>query len=220
MKKQVKVVLCCFIIYISCVQTKIKEQLNVDISKPREELIWFTIKGSVKDSVTGKGIIGSMVVIKKWWPAIGVVTDSIGNFILEAGSQDSHTIAAFHPNYETVYAHISTAMNETTVINFFLKPISPVDTNYGILTGKIVDAKTGLSLSDVEVYSWYTVNYASTDLCGRYVIYNLVPGVYKMTVSYISYDPMIDSNIVIKPNQTTTRNYSLKPMKMLNKPIY
>jgi hypothetical protein len=212
-------VLCCIITWMGCAQSKVREQINVGVSKPREERKYPIIKGSVRDSIRNKGIVGSTVFIKKWYPAYSVVTDTFGNFFMKTGKQDTHTVAAFHPNYETSYVQISTAINETTIVNFSLKPLSIVDTSvdtcYGILTGKIVDAKNGSPLDRADVIIWHIDRGASTDQSGRYVIYNLVPGVYKITATVIAYDPIIDSGITIKPNQTTIQNYKLKPTEII-----
>jgi hypothetical protein len=174
---------------------------------------WATIKGSVIDSVTGEGIIGSIVSIKKLWPDVpGVVSDSMGNYIVQLYDPDTYTVMAFHPNYKTTSVQISAIISDTTIVNFSLKSSGFVDRQCGILTGKVIEAESNESLMRAHVAIEDTELGVVTDSWGRYVIYNIPVGSYTVGASLIGYDYVTDTNIVIKPNQTTIRNFILKPV--------
>ncbi len=170
-----------------------------------------TIRGVVKDSVSGKGIIGSMVATKlNQWTWTGVVTDSMGNYQISILCSDTLTIKATHPYYETTYVKTSATVKETTIVNFSLKPTGFTDKEHGILTGRVnlgvADKPSdgaSVSIDEIEFI-------VMSDRYGRYVIYNIPVGTYEIIACYLAYDPGMDTNVVIKPNQTTIRNFMLQ----------
>lgn len=80
----------------------------------------------------------------------------------------------------------------------------------GIISGKIIDQKTGEALIGVSVSVEGTSMGASTDYEGNYSIKSLKPGSYNLAVSYVSYRKKVLSNVVVKAGEVTTMNISME----------
>lgn len=80
----------------------------------------------------------------------------------------------------------------------------------GKISGTVMDAKTGESIVGANVIIKGKNMGASTDFDGKYEISNLVPGVYQLEVSYISYNIELINNVNVQANKTTTLNITLK----------
>jgi|GEM_PF-3677879 len=204
---------------VGCSKTAVTQQPSqASVEVPKHDFAM--IKGVVIDSITGKGIVGSIVAIKRWWPGIGVVSDSIGNYELPQWKSDTHTIIVFHPNYDTVFAQASMVLNETTFVDFLLKPTGIFYEKCGILTGKVTAKETQQPMYGADVFLAEQDIGATTDYNGGYVIYNVPIGTHKVSVRYVGYDGIIDSNVIVYPNRTTIRNFKLSPTEIFRGPIH
>jgi outer membrane receptor for ferrienterochelin and colicin len=81
----------------------------------------------------------------------------------------------------------------------------------GKLTGVIKDAQTGEPLIGANIIIEGTSFGAATNIRGEYVILNIPPGKYKVKVSYIGYEGIIYTDVVIVVDQTTELSVSLNP---------
>jgi len=81
----------------------------------------------------------------------------------------------------------------------------------GRIVGRITDAETGEPLIGVNVIIEGTELGAATDETGTYLIFNIPPGTYTVTASYIGYQSVRKSGIQVIPDQTTTVDFKLKP---------
>lgn len=81
----------------------------------------------------------------------------------------------------------------------------------GKLVGKVIDVSNGdVPLPGVNLLIDGTYYGAATDFDGNYVIENISPGTYNISVSFIGYRAMKFTGIVIKANSTTELNVDLE----------
>ncbi len=79
----------------------------------------------------------------------------------------------------------------------------------GKIAGKVVDAKTKEGIPSAVVAVNGTSLGAATDFNGNYVIVNVPPGTYSISVSYVGYQPTRVNNIGVNVDFTTTLNINL-----------
>lgn len=80
----------------------------------------------------------------------------------------------------------------------------------GTLKGTIKDHSNGETLPGVNIYLLGTTYGGSADINGVYEITNIPEGTYKAVVSYISYKSDTISNVLIKGNKFTYKDFYLK----------
>ncbi len=80
----------------------------------------------------------------------------------------------------------------------------------GKISGKVTDSKTKEGIPSAVVTIVGTTLGAATDAEGSYVIVNVQPGTYSVSVSYIGYQPVRITNIGVNVDFTTTLNIQLK----------
>ena len=78
------------------------------------------------------------------------------------------------------------------------------------ITGQVTDRKTNESLVGVKIMLEGTDKIAYTDFDGKYSIENVVPGDYKLTASFISYNQTTEKLRLAK-NKTQV-NFSLNTL--------
>ncbi len=81
--------------------------------------------------------------------------------------------------------------------------------NYGSLKGKVIDYKSGEPLIGANIMLAGTVFGAATDLDGNYYIYDILPGVYDIQVSYVGYDNQIIRGLRIQKGENHYLNTAL-----------
>lgn len=81
----------------------------------------------------------------------------------------------------------------------------------GKITGQISDATTGEPLISANVVIRGTTMGAATDFEGNYVILNVPPGVYTLSISSVGYQPVQYSNVQVNIDLTTTIDVKLQP---------
>ncbi len=79
----------------------------------------------------------------------------------------------------------------------------------GKISGKVSDSKTKEGIPSAVVTVLGTSLGAATDFEGNYVIINVPPGTYSISVSYIGYQPTRVNNIGVNVDFTTTLNIQL-----------
>lgn len=82
---------------------------------------------------------------------------------------------------------------------------------YGNITGKIIDSKTGEVIIGANVILEGTMIGAATDIEGKYFINNVPDGIYTMNISYLSYSKSKITNVEVLAGKTTTVNVALIP---------
>ncbi|RJQ61816.1 MAG: TonB-dependent receptor [Stygiobacter sp.] len=81
----------------------------------------------------------------------------------------------------------------------------------GIISGKVTDKSTNEDLIGASVLIVGTTTGASTDLDGTFALKSLVTGNYQLRISYISYQTLVVSNVVVTAGQNTVVNIQLEP---------
>lgn len=81
----------------------------------------------------------------------------------------------------------------------------------GRLSGMVVDGKSGEPLISATVSITGTTRGVTTNLDGMYSLDNMSPGVYDITIRYITYTTKFVTGIQINAGQTTTLNVTLEP---------
>jgi len=81
--------------------------------------------------------------------------------------------------------------------------------NTGILNGRVLDRKTGEPLPFANVVIEGTELGAATDDAGRYQIINIPPGRYRVTASYVRYNPMTMTDVLVVQDQRVTVDFRL-----------
>jgi len=74
----------------------------------------------------------------------------------------------------------------------------------GVISGVVQDSKTKETIIGANVLLTGTLNGASTDLDGKFVINGLKPGTYSLTVSYISYKTLEIPNVKVESGKVTS----------------
>nr|HPI38427.1 carboxypeptidase-like regulatory domain-containing protein [Ignavibacteriaceae bacterium] len=84
----------------------------------------------------------------------------------------------------------------------------------GKLVGVVKDAQTNEPLIGANITIEGTDFGAATNAKGEYVILNIPPGRYNVKVSYIGYEGIIYTDVVIVVDQTTQLSVDLKPQSI------
>ncbi len=85
---------------------------------------------------------------------------------------------------------------------------------FGTLKGRIIDYKSGEALIGANIVIAGTSLGAATDLDGRYYIYNIPPGTYDLTVSYVGYETQTIRRHEIQVKENHYLNVALIPSVM------
>ena len=98
-------------------------------------------------------------------------------------------------------------MYKKLIFLFFVIPILAGTT--GKIRGVITDSQTNDPLIGCNVFLMSTNYGSSADTDGNYMILNIPPGLYELSVSMIGYDEFIMKNVEVNSDLTTTINISL-----------
>ena len=84
----------------------------------------------------------------------------------------------------------------------------------GKISGVVLDASTGEALFGANVFIDGVAMGAATDEDGFYFIINIPPGTYSVTVSYVGYEKVMTSNVLVMIDRTTNLDFSLNPSRI------
>lgn len=79
----------------------------------------------------------------------------------------------------------------------------------GSIGGQVVDVKTNEAIIGANVVIQGTTVGASTDLDGNFVIANLKPGTYNLSVTYVAYKNQLIADVVVQSGKKTTLQVTL-----------
>ena len=85
----------------------------------------------------------------------------------------------------------------------------PASAQTGKITGIVVD-EAGVPMIGVNVVIDGTTRGASTDTDGRYFILNVEPGTYSLRASFVGFRPVVQSEVIVNINRTTTVDFALE----------
>ncbi|UCF63660.1 MAG: TonB-dependent receptor [bacterium] len=80
----------------------------------------------------------------------------------------------------------------------------------GNMKGRILDSETKEPLIAVNIEILNTINGAATDLDGYYFIPDIPVGNYSIRISYLGYEPQVQTDLIVRPDRTTFVNTELK----------
>jgi len=80
----------------------------------------------------------------------------------------------------------------------------------GKISGRVFDKNSGGPLIGANVFLPGTNLGAAADAEGRYVIINVPPGVYQVRTTLMGYAAIIQTQVVVSINQTTTLNFGMQ----------
>ncbi|RMD88706.1 MAG: TonB-dependent receptor [Calditrichaeota bacterium] len=89
----------------------------------------------------------------------------------------------------------------------------------GVLTGKVVDRKSGQPLPGVNIIIKNTVLGASTNLDGEFVVTRVQPGLYTVMASMIGYKLQVQKEVKITAGDTTRLNFALEETVIETAPV-
>ncbi len=82
---------------------------------------------------------------------------------------------------------------------------------YGKISGRVIDAKTGEPLVAAAVYIEETGQGAYTDENGYFVILRVTPGTYTLRAEYVGYQPKVIKNFIVEADRTAEITIRLQP---------
>lgn len=81
----------------------------------------------------------------------------------------------------------------------------------GKIAGRVLDSSTGEPLPGANVIIVGTVMGAATDIDGYYYVLNIPVGTYEVQATVIGYEPLLQTEVKVSVDLTTTVDFSLKP---------
>lgn len=96
----------------------------------------------------------------------------------------------------------------------FLLGASVIMAQNGQLAGKVTDGRTGEELVGAAIVVEGTTNGTITDFTGDFTLQNLTPGSYTFRCQFISYEPQVIPNVVIKDGATTRLDIKMKTVEL------
>ena len=82
----------------------------------------------------------------------------------------------------------------------------------GKISGVVLDASTGEPLIGANVFIEGAAMGAATDEDGFYFIINIPPGNYSVIVSFVGYEKVTKSNVLVMVDRTTKLDFSINPL--------
>ncbi len=82
--------------------------------------------------------------------------------------------------------------------------------NTGKISGKLTETGSGEPLIGANILVMETGLGASTDVNGKYFIIGIPPGTYSVRASYVGYQTVTMTNVVISPDHTTELDFKLE----------
>ncbi len=83
--------------------------------------------------------------------------------------------------------------------------------NAGLIRGEVHDAKTKEKLWGVNITILGTTRGTTTGQSGKYVIDNLKPGNYRLQFTYIGYEPVIKTDVIVTASRPVIMDIEMSP---------
>ena len=164
-----------------------------------------TISGTVKDSVSGNGIVGASVDCTGTMPCTGTMTsDSTGDYILSGLTEGSYEVTASKSGYSSQTFTVNVGPGGTPTQNFQLI-LAP-----GTITGTVKDMVTSTGIGGASVACTGSPSCTGTTSAsdGTYTL-TVPPGTYTITASASGYATGSISNVVVSTGNATPEDFEL-----------
>ena len=86
--------------------------------------------------------------------------------------------------------------------------------HFGTIKGSVLDAETKQPLIGANIFVRDSKTGASTDISGRYQFDKIKVGTYSIVYSYIGYEKIIKTDIIVRTDRITFVNIELKPASL------
>jgi hypothetical protein len=90
----------------------------------------------------------------------------------------------------------------------------------GKIEGFIIDAESKSELIGANILLVNTTIGAATDIKGKFIIENAPIGNYSVKISFMGYDPIIKTDILVRSNRTTSINGQLSPSSIESDEVF
>jgi len=165
------------------------------------------IAGQVVDATNGQPIEGAMVLARGSNDVGRARTNARGVYLIENLEEGRYHVSAAARGYEPAeQGPVGVRDGEITRnVGFRLQPKQQPDP--GVITGRVVDRKTGEPLSHARVVAVTRGcrRAGRTDEEGRYVLRGLKPGVYRVTANARHYvKHTLPGGVAVRAGQTVT----------------
>jgi len=98
-----------------------------------------------------------------------------------------------------------------TLLLLFGMNVKVAFTQVGKISGRVVDAKTGIPLVGANVMVEGLMLGSSSDLDGFFFILNVKPGTYSVSASYLGYQTVTQTKVRVNTGKTTQLEFKLTP---------
>lgn len=166
-----------------------------------------TLSGQITDQSNGLSLSGALISVLNGSNTLAtVLTDSNGNYVISGLAPGSYTVRVTLNTYQTVTQSALVSAAAVTSVNIALQ------SNPGSVTGQVKntigDPITGGSVVLHVIQGNVVLASTLTDSSGVYLIENLQPGNYSLSVMAGGYQSSVGS-INIQPGLTTTLDFTL-----------
>ena len=107
------------------------------------------------------------------------------------------------------------------IVNVSFAKEGPFDekSTTGKIVGKVLDKATNETMIGLAVTIEGTTKAAPTNIEGRYELVSLTPGVYKLSLKYIGYQPKLIEGVVVKAGQITNLDVIMEEASTTTKEV-
>ena len=136
------------------------------------------------------------------------VSDAYGHYTISSLLPGTYRVAVISTNHLFAWPLTNvlvTGAADSVEVNFLLEAGA-------ILTGRVVDAATGLGISNAVVVAGDDVGNAysgATDILGYYAVFGIPTGEYAVAAFHDDYDPGYQTNMAFAASATTNRDFVL-----------
>ncbi len=166
-----------------------------------------SITGQVTDASTATPVSGALVSYTAGGTTYSATTDGNGMYVLSGVVEGTYSVTASGTGYASQTLAVSVGPAAGVTQNWSLSPLP------GSITGKVIDAETGLSVSGATVsYTSGGVTVSATsDVNGNYTLTGVAEGSYTITASAAGFASQ-STLVTVGPGSTVTQNFALVPL--------
>lgn len=178
-------------------------------SSGTEPQVYGRLSGNVTDVANGQNM--AMVNVYTVPATSFITTDINGAYTIENILPGAYKVFAAKNNYDTISVDVTVNAGSITYANFILKPYTPSDKNYGIISGILRELKTDDPISKAFLYTVPSTSVVTTNSTGEYEITNVPAGKYKLWYGKDGYDTLsVDVSVIA--GKTTGADLTLAKM--------
>ena len=174
-----------------------------------------SILGQVLDAKTGIVLPDADVFVTG--TKMRTVTDENGYFVFENVPEGTFALEIKLLGYKAsknpevfIFANHTTRQDCKLEFSYPSLKGSLTDISIGIISGSVIDDKTGEGLPTAKVVIVGTEMCATADTNGHFIIENVPEGTYRLEASMIGFQNSVAKRVLVIPGQTTIKIIKLK----------